>query len=73
MHRSLLGRGQAGCYPPYVSVGLPQGHAAVVRDSAGKHALLGQLLSLRVPAQHRGNDLIFVVSASGNEELVVTG
>lgn len=62
-----------GCYPAYVCVGLPQGHAAMMRDSTWQDTLLGQPSCLRVPAQYCGDDFVFVISAAGNEELVVTG
>lgn len=52
-------------------VGLPEGHAAVVRHPPGQDTLFCQLLSFRVPAEHCRNDFVLLIPAAGDEQLVV--
>lgn len=71
--KQLLSSG--GCsrrYPAYMCVGLPESHTTMVRYSTWKHALLSQLFCVRVPAKNGSNHLILVVSATSDEELVIT-
>lgn len=69
----LSSGGRSRRYPAYVCVGLPESHTTMVRNSTWKHALLSQLFCLGVPAKNGGNHLILVVSATGDEELVIAG
>lgn len=59
--------------PPNVGVRLPDGDTAVVRHPPGQDALLRQFLSLGVPAQHRGDDLVLLVPPPSDVEPVVAG
>lgn len=59
--------------PPDMSIWLPDGDTAMVGHSSRQDTFLCQLLSLGVPAEHSGNDLILLIPPTGDVQPVVAG